>query len=150
MQDPNSNDAAAPEPVTAVVAGVVLRGDGAVLAGKRPADSKMPLIWEFPGGKVEPGETDAEALRRELREELEIEVEVGAYVGTSTHTHAGRTVQVRAYVCTIVRGTPVAVEHVELRWLVPQDYHEVKWAPADVALLEPVAALARSVVAGDR
>jgi 8-oxo-dGTP diphosphatase len=125
------------EPVR-VVAGAILR-DGLLLVGQRPAGHKLSLLWEFPGGKVDPGETDAEALRRELEEELEVVVEVESPFGeTSLDGHTG-PIHIVAYVCRILTGEPRAVEHSELRWVTTDEFGALPWAPADRVLMELLA-----------
>jgi 8-oxo-dGTP diphosphatase len=116
-----------------VVAGV-LRRDNKVLAARRPLHKREGGLWEFPGGKVDPGETDAEALVRELREELGVTVSVGAHVADSVFAYAHGTVRLVALAC----GTdeePVALDHAELRWLGLDELDSVEWAPADVPVV---------------
>jgi 8-oxo-dGTP diphosphatase len=108
-----------------VVGAVVYDGDGRVLAARRV----RPDGWEFPGGKVEPGETEPQALARELREELGIEVEVGARVGPEVLI--GGDYLLRAWTARLTTGAPVAHEHAELRWLPPAELDTVDWLPAD-------------------
>lgn len=121
-----------------VVAGVVVR-DGRILAAQRGPHGREPLLWEFPGGKVEGGESDADALVRELREELGIDVAVEGLVGESVHAYAHARIHLVAYRCRLVSGEPEAREHAALRWLLPSELGSVRWAPADVPLLGAVA-----------
>jgi len=116
-----------------VVAGVVVRA-GRVLVALRGAGRPLAGRWEFPGGKVEPGEDDRAALARELHEELAIRVEVGARLGESRH---GK-VHLLAYRCTLREGEPVALEHEHIRWALPGELGGLSWAPADVPLLDAV------------
>jgi len=125
--------------VIRVVAGAILRSDGTVLAARRGPGRAHAGLWELPGGKVEHGEADAQALVRELGEELGVQVQVDTHLGTSRWEH----VQLVAYVCRIVVGVPVTTEHTALRWVGPGDLHELAWAPADVPLLTPLAARLR-------
>ena len=109
-----------------VVVGAVLRdAAGRVLAARR----LTPPGWEFPGGKVEPGETEPAALARELREELGVEVEVGARVGPDVPMPGGYVL--RVWTARLTGGEPARLEHAELRWLPPADLHSVDWLPAD-------------------
>ena len=121
-----------------VVAGAIVR-DGRVLAARRGAGGREPLLWELPGGKVEGGETDAQALVRELREELRVDVDVQLELGTSTWSYAHGEITLVAWRCSLRSGEPVAVEHAELRWLSRHELDSVEWAPADLPLLEAVA-----------
>lgn len=123
--------------VVHVVAGVLLR-DGRVLAAKRAVGTREAGLWEFPGGKVEPGEDDAGALVRELREELGVTVTVGAEVGVSEHAYAHGVVRLVALRCTLLAGEPEALDHEEVRWLASAELDTVTWAPADVPFLTTV------------
>ena len=113
-----------------VVGAVVLDAGGRVLAARRVT----PDGWEFPGGKVEPGETEPAALARELREELGVEVEVGARVGPEVPIPGGYVL--RVWTVRLTAGEPARLEHAELRWLAPEDLDTVAWLPAD----RPIAA----------
>jgi 8-oxo-dGTP diphosphatase len=111
-----------------VVAAAILR-DARVLAAYR----RSPLGWEFPGGKVEPGEDDRSALLRECREELGVEIVTGRLLGSST---ISRGVTLRLYATTLTSGEPEAlVDHSELRWVGPEEISRLEWLPADRPLL---------------
>lgn len=105
------------------------RGPGRALAG----------LWEFPGGKVEAGEGEAEALAREIREELGATIEVGAFVAEVDHDYGGFKLRLRAYRARMSGGEPSPSEHDELRWLPADRLRELDWAGADLPV---VAALA--------
>lgn len=92
----------------------------------------QPGVWEFPGGKVEPGETPTAALRREITEELDCAVDVGAHVATCEHENASGVVILDTYRCTLVSGEPRASEHAEIRWLTPEQLADLSWSPADL------------------
>jgi 8-oxo-dGTP diphosphatase len=115
-----------------VVVGAVLERDGLILAARRGVGMTQPDMWEFPGGKVEPGETPAVALRREIAEELGCTVDVGEHVATCEHENAANTVILDTYRCTLVAGEPRAIEHAEIRWLAPRDLVGLPWSPADL------------------
>jgi 8-oxo-dGTP diphosphatase len=116
-----------------VVGAAVLR-DGRVLACRRTEPPRLAGLWEFPGGKVEDGESDREALARELREELRVEVEVGNRLGDDLPI--GATAVLRVYVCRLVRGEPALVDHDEHRWLGADELLDVPWIPVDLPLVE--------------
>jgi 8-oxo-dGTP diphosphatase len=109
-----------------VVVGVAVIRDGLVLAALRPGPDGG---WEFPGGKVEPGETDAQAAIRELREELSVEIEPGASLGPAQPI--GDRYQLRVYAAALIRGEPVLSEHSAIRWVGAAELAQLDWLPAD-------------------
>ena len=116
-----------------MVGAAVVR-DGRVLACRRTQPPRLAGLWEFPGGKVEPGEDDATALVRELREELRVEVAVGAQLGADLPI--GTTAVLRVYVCALVSGEPALVDHDEHRWLGADELLDVPWIPVDLPLVQ--------------
>ncbi len=123
-----------------MVGAAVLR-DGRVLASRRTEPPRLAGLWEFPGGKVEPGEDDGEALVRELREELQVEVEVGERLGDDLPI--GATAVLRVYLCRLLSGEPALVDHDEHRWLGADDLLDVPWIPVDLPLVEQLRAVLR-------
>jgi 8-oxo-dGTP diphosphatase len=123
-----------------VVGAAVLR-DGRVLASRRTEPPRLAGLWEFPGGKVEPGEDDVSALVRELREELQVEVEVGDRLGEDLPI--GATAVLRVYVCRLLDGEPALVDHDEHRWLGADELLDVPWIPVDLPLVEQLRARLR-------
>ncbi len=117
-----------------IVVGAAIVDRGRVLAAQRAAPARLAGAWEFPGGKVEPGETDEAALVRECREELAVEVALSGRLGTDIALPVGGTV-LRVWTARIVAGTPVAVEHRALRWLGVDELFDVAWLPADRPLV---------------
>jgi 8-oxo-dGTP diphosphatase len=116
-----------------VVAAAIVR-DGLLLAARRTRPSRHAGGWEFPGGKIEPGEDDASALARECLEELGVLIDVGPRLGEATDGD----VRIVLFGATLRSGEPEPLEdHDELRWLAPDELDSVAWLPIDVALLGP-------------
>jgi 8-oxo-dGTP diphosphatase len=118
-------------PMTAsVVVGAAVVRDRQVLAARRSAPAELAGRWEFPGGKVEPGEDDAAALVRECREELGVEIAVGTMLAS---TRLGDDLQLHIYLVELLLGEPVAMQdHDDLQWLAADDLDQVDWLPADL------------------
>lgn len=142
MSNPTgSNQTAANQlPHLIVVAGALIH-DAALLVAQRARPPELAGLWELPGGKVAPGETDAVALARELREELGIEVVVGARLGEDVALSG--TTTLRAYLVTRIDGELHPNEHRALRWVRVDELDDLPWVPADTAWLPALAALLR-------
>jgi 8-oxo-dGTP diphosphatase len=124
-----------------VIVAAVIVTDGRVLACQRSAPPEVAGKWEFPGGKVEPGETDAEALARECVEELGVRVDVGSRVGPDVPLAHGRAV-LRVYAVRLLDGDrPRALEHTAMRWLAADELDDVVWLPADRPIVAELATL---------
>jgi 8-oxo-dGTP diphosphatase len=121
-----------------VVGAVILR-DGLVLCAERGPHGALAGLWEFPGGKVEPGELPHDALVREITEELGCLVEVGDTITTTSHTYPFGVVHLTTFWCRLIEGTPDPSEHASIRWLPAADLGALAWAPADI----PAVALIR-------
>ena len=113
--------------------GAALLRDGRVLASRRTGPPSLAGLWEFPGGKVEPGESDVEALVRELREELGVEAQVGERLGEDVPV--GDALVLRVYLCTAA-GEPSLVDHDAHRWLSRAELDDVPWIPVDAPVVE--------------
>lgn len=125
-----------------VVAGAILK-DQRVLAARRAPHKRQAGLWELPGGKVEAGEPQADALIRELQEELGIEVAVGERLAESVHRYAHAEVRLVAWRCELLAGEPAGPDHDRLEWVDAERGAELSWAPADVPLLPAVWAALR-------
>ncbi|MGE0256827.1 MAG: (deoxy)nucleoside triphosphate pyrophosphohydrolase [Alphaproteobacteria bacterium] len=124
-------------PVVLVVAVALLDADGRVLLARRPEGKPMAGLWEFPGGKVQEGETPEAALIRELAEELGIDTRASclAPVGFASHPYADFHLLMPLYVCRVWHGTPVAREGQTLAWVRPARLADYPMPPADVPLV---------------
>ncbi|TQF65792.1 (deoxy)nucleoside triphosphate pyrophosphohydrolase [Rhodococcus spelaei] len=118
------------------VVGAVLVRDGMILAARRSDGMSLPGMWEFPGGKIEAGESPQEALRRELEEELLCRAEIGERVETTEHEYDFGVVILTTYFCTLIDGEPQLTEHAEITWLPAADLGVLEWAPADIPAVE--------------
>jgi 8-oxo-dGTP diphosphatase len=124
-----------PRKRTLVVAGLVAR-DGRVLITQRTATQALPLQWEFPGGKVEPGEAPVAALVRELREEIGVGVEVGRIWEVLFHAYPAFDLVMLVYACTLVDGEPRAIEVADVAWVPIGELDRWDILPADRPLVE--------------
>lgn len=123
-----------------VVAGLIVGEDREILITQRRADQALPLQWEFPGGKVEPGEAPVAALVRELREEIGVTVEVGRIWEVLFHPYPAFDLVMLVYMCRIAAGEPRAVEVADLRWVPAQDLLAWDILPADRPLVDRLVA----------
>ena len=121
--------------MTDVVAALIWDGNR-FLACQRPAHKARGLLWEFVGGKVEPGETKQEALVRECREELNIEIRVGELFMELIHEYPDLTVRLSLYNATIAAGIPQKLEHNDLRWIRVDEIDQLEFCPADQDILD--------------
>lgn len=122
-----------------VVGAAILRGSTCLVA-LRSAAMAEPGCWEFPGGKIEPGESPTEALSREIGEELGCRIAAGPLLGTGTADAGARRIRLDVFEASLVSGEPVAREHQELRWAGPQELRVLRWAPADIPVVPAVLA----------
>ena len=99
------------------VTAAILTQAGRVLIARRKPGASQAGMWEFPGGKVRPGETPEECLKREIREELGLDIAVGKFLGESIHAYADQHIRLRAYYARIEAGTPVLNDHAAVAWV---------------------------------
>jgi 8-oxo-dGTP diphosphatase len=112
--------------------GAVIVKDGKVLCAQRGPDGNLPNKWEFPGGKIESGESPRGALEREIGEELRCLVTVGDQVEATTYEYDFATITLTTFYCELLEGDPQLTEHSEVRWCAPSSIAELDWAPADI------------------
>jgi 8-oxo-dGTP diphosphatase len=116
-----------------VVAAIIFN-DNKILATRRGYGDYINM-WEFPGGKIESGETKEDALRREIREELDVEITIHKYITTVEYDYPNFHLTMHCYSCTILTGTIKLSAHNEARWLSSSDLTSVEWLPADIDLI---------------
>ena len=120
---------------TQVVAALIWDGERFLIC-QRPAHKARGLLWEFVGGKVEPGETKVQALMRECREELAVALDVGEVFMEVTHTYPDLTVHLTLFNARIREGCPQKLEHADIRWIRAEEIPLYSYCPADDAILK--------------
>jgi 8-oxo-dGTP diphosphatase len=115
-----------------VVAAVIAKDDRYLVTQRRPS-AVLPLLWEFPGGKVEAGESDIEALKREVKHRVGVEVDPGAQISSVSHEYEHYTVELHLYDCRITSGEPSAANVHQFRWVESDDFDRLPFTPADEA-----------------
>ncbi len=120
--------------MTEVVAALIWEG-GRFMICQRPAHKARELLWEFAGGKVEPGETKEQALVRECREELAVTVAAESVFTELTHTYPDLTIHLTLFNARIIAGTPQKLEHNDIRWISPAEIDKYEFCPADEEIL---------------
>lgn len=117
-----------------VAAAIIIHGDKIFATQRGYGEFKDG--WEFPGGKVEAGETSMQALVREIREELDTEIEIGELFDTVEYDYPAFHLSMDCFLCTVKSGNLVLKEHEAARWLTRETLNSVAWLPADIALIE--------------
>lgn len=120
------------------VVGAVIVQDNKILCAQRGADQSLPLMWEFPGGKIQVGETPKEAIKREILEELKCEIEVGDQIENTVYEYDFGIVHLTTYYCELTAGTPLLTEHASIQWLPALQLDSLDWAPADIPAVEKI------------
>lgn len=123
------------EHMTEVVAALIWQGERFMIC-QRPAHKARGMLWEFVGGKVEPGESKEQALVRECREELAVEVAVGDIFLEVTHTYPDITVHLTLFHASIVQGVPQKLEHNDIRYITVDEIPKYEFCPADEVILQ--------------
>lgn len=115
-----------------VVAGILMNEKEEILIAKRKEEKHLGGYWEFPGGKIENGETPEESLIRELKEEMNITIKVKDYFGENIYKYERGTIKLIAYFCEIVEGNITLTDHSEYKWIKKEDLNQYKLALADI------------------
>lgn len=123
------------------VVAAVICDDGRYLVTQRRPTAVLPLLWEFPGGKVEVGESDVEALRREVSHRVGVEVMPGALINSVAHAYEHYTVELHLYECRIERGEPRALNVHQFRWVDSAGFDQLPFTPADEASMSKLLGL---------
>lgn len=122
---------------TVKVVAAIIRHEGKILATQR-GYGDLEGGWEFPGGKVEPGETPEQAIVREIREELTAEIAVDRYFDTIEYDYPTFHLSMKCYLCSVVSGHLQLLEHEAARWLSREDLDTVNWLPADITIIPEI------------
>ena len=120
------------------VTAAVIRREGRILIAQRAVDDELPLLWEFPGGKLEPGETLEECIRREMQEELGVEIGVTGILTTSLYHFDDKEIHFTVYNAEITHGEPALHVHNDLRWVKPSELKDYDFMPPDLLFLDKV------------
>ena len=121
------------------VVGALIKDGGRYLVGQRAANKSQGGLWEFIGGKIEPGETPEQALARECREELDLEIESERIIDSVVHEYPEKTIRLILIECTPkTNSLPKAIEHQQIRWVTPSDMSFLPFCPADYDLLTKI------------
>lgn len=118
------------------VVGAVIIENGKILCAQRGPTKSLPLKWEFPGGKIEEGESLQEALRREIKEEMRCKIEIGDQIEHTVYEYDFGIVHLTTFYCKLIEGKPVLTEHVAIKWLSLDELKLLDWAPADIPAIE--------------
>jgi mutator protein MutT len=122
--------------VTVTVVAAIIRRAGKILITQRFDHVHLPGLWEFPGGKVEPGEKLPSALERELLEELGVKIRVEDQFFQTAHDYPAKSVALHFFNCSILDGEPQAIDVAAWRWVRPRDLRHFEFPPADAELIE--------------
>lgn len=119
------------------VVGAIVQDGNRYLVGQRPAAKSQGGLWEFMGGKIEPGETPEQALARECREELALEIENEHIIGSAVHDYPEKTIRLTLIACTPKKGSvPTALEHQQIRWVTRAEMDALPFCSADADLIK--------------
>ena len=118
------------------VTAAIIQQNGKILICQRPANKSCGLLWEFPGGKIEAGETGEQCVVRECQEELGVTLLVERKLTDIVHEYSDRTVHIHFYLCCIVAGVPKKKEHNAIVWIAPYEVNKYTFCPADARMIQ--------------
>ncbi len=155
LDETNPPTTHATNPVLQVVAAALVQTDDdgrcRVLAARRAPGRRHAGCWELPGGQIEPGETEQNALSREIQEELSVKIRLEQRLGDATVPAGAHAIHMAVWLAEIVEGEPALIDHDAIRWLVPEEFRTLTWGPADIPHLARLrAAMVTREAASDR
>lgn len=118
------------------VVGAVIVKNGKILCAQRGRNQSLPLKWEFPGGKIEKGESPEEALQREINEEMKCKVRIGEKIESTVYQYDFGVVHLTTFYCELMEGSPMLTEHESIKWLPVHELYSLDWAPADLPTID--------------
>jgi len=120
---------------TIEVVAAIIKQDNKIFTTRR-STGEFKNMWEFPGGKIELGETRGEALRREIKEELELDIDISSYLTTIDYDYSKFHLKMHCFICVICGGDLRLNAHNDTRWTTLEELGELKWVPADILVIE--------------
>lgn len=107
-----------------------------MLVTQRSASMDLPFQWEFPGGKIDPGESETDCIKREIREELQLEIEPLKQLPITTYNYGTKVIRLIPFICRYRGGVIQLLEHRQYRWMAPEDLPQLNWCAADLLIVD--------------
>lgn len=122
-----------------VVGAIIKRGNDILIAQRKKGD--LAGLWEFPGGKIEVGETPEQALIREIKEEMEVDIQVNEYITTAEYNYPTFSLHMDCFLCSLTDEISNLNDHTAIQWIpISSDINSIKWVPADIQVFEAIQA----------